>query len=127
MLTRTTRAAKIILPLFFALALTSFRPDLGQNGNAHLEVSVRQLPDNNMKFRLTVVTPDDHLVHIMISKNDDVFYDQAIGKAPFENVFDLADLEDGNYDIVVSCGKEKITRTIHIQTDTHVDRQVTLN
>ena len=127
MLNRTIRAAKVILPLFIALTLTSLHPAYSQNAPSHLEVSIHPVTENGMKFRITVQNPDDHMVHITITRNEDIFYDQLIGRAPFENIFDLSDLEDGNYEIHVSCGKERITRLIHIQTDTRVDRQITLN
>jgi hypothetical protein len=80
-----------------------------------------------MKFRVAVIDDADHAIIITISGGDDILYCRTLGKAPFESVFNLSDLEDGNYQLSVSCGKEKVTKTVRIQTQTKVDRRLSVN
>jgi hypothetical protein len=66
-----------------------------------------------MKFRVAILDDADHSVFITITGGDDVLYNRSIGKAPFESVFNLSDLEDGDYQLLVSCGKERVTPAAH--------------
>jgi hypothetical protein len=145
MFIRTINAAKAITPLFFVLTLTAtaatsqnyhHKMPLGQIAGAldsvaapQLQVSVQQLTTEGMKFRVAIMDAAEHTVMITIKggANDEVLYDRTLGKAPFESVFNLSDLEDGDYQLLISCGKEKIVKTIHIQTQTKVDRRVSVN
>jgi hypothetical protein len=144
MISRTINAAKAFLPLFIAFTLTA--PRIAHSQSYHhkmplsqiagamdsvaapqLQVSIQQLTGDGMKFRVAVMDDADHAVLITITGGDDVLYNRTLGKAPFESVFNLSDLEDGNYELLVSCGKEKVTKTIHIQTQTKVDRRLSVN
>ncbi len=144
MFIRTIRSVKAILPLFFAFTLTAPRAAFSQNYHhkmplsqiagaldsvaaPQLQVSIQQLTGDGMKFRVAVMDDADHAVFITITGGDDVLYSRTIGKAPFEGVFNLSDLEDGNYQLLVSCGKERVTKTVHIQTQTKVDRRLSVN
>jgi hypothetical protein len=145
MFIRTISAAKAMTPLFFAFTLTAtaassqnyhHKMPLSQIAGAldsvaapQLQVSVQQLTTDGMKFRIAVMDAAEHTVMITIKGggNDEILYERTLGKAPFESIFNLSDLEDGNYQVLISCGKEKITKTIHIQTQTKVDRRLSIN
>jgi hypothetical protein len=143
MFTRTISAARAITPLFFAFTLTAtaassqnyhHKMPLSQIAGAldsvatpQLQVSVQQLATDGMKFRIAVMDAAEHTVLMTIKSGDLVLFDRTLGKAPFENVFNLSDLDDGDYQILVSCGKEKIVKTIHIHTQTKVDRRVSID
>ena len=68
-----------------------------------------------------------HLNNIVTSAyGHDILFEDLTAKPTCENVFNLSDLEDGDYVVLVSSGKEKITRTLHIRTETKVDKQLTV-
>ena len=94
---------------------------------AHLQVSIKQIDSNSMRFRITIENPGQHAVSISINHGDDILFQDIAGKAPYDYIYNLSDLEDGDYSIVVSSGKEKISRNIRIQTDTKVDRLITVD
>jgi hypothetical protein len=120
MFTRKRRfAGMAILPLFFALTLIA--------APTPLQVTIRQTNAGEMKFRITIVNPNDHPVSISIHHGHDLLFEDLTGKPTYDNVFNLSDLEDGDYIIQISSGKEKITRTIRIQTETKIDRQLTVD
>jgi hypothetical protein len=143
MFIRTISAAKAMTPLFLAFTLTATAASsqnyhhtmpLGQIAGAldsvaapQLQVSVQQLTTDGMKFRIAVMDAAEHTVLLTIKGGDEVLYERTLGKAPFESVFNLSDLEDGDYQLLISCGKEKITKTIHVQTQTKVDRRISVN
>lgn len=80
-----------------------------------------------MKFRLSAFNPASRFMIITIQKGDDVLFNQSVRKDLFDYVFDLSSLEDGEYQLVVYNGKEKISKNILIQTATHVDREMSVN
>jgi hypothetical protein len=112
-------AGMAILPLFFALTLTA-APN-------PLQVTIKQTNAGEMRFRITVVNPTDRPLAISIQHGHDVLFEDLTVRPTYENVFNLSDLEDGDYVVLISSGKEKITRTIHIQTETKIDRQLTVD
>jgi hypothetical protein len=143
MYTRTIRSAKAILPLFITFTLatstafsqnyhhkftvdSSFQTML-DSADLHLQVSLRRVDNENMKFRLSALNPSSKFMNITILKGDDVFYNQSVRQDLYDYVFDLSSLEDGNYQLMVSNGKEKISKNILIQTATHVDRELTVH
>lgn len=109
-----------ILPLFFTLTLTA-----APTPNP-LQVTITQTNAGEMRFRVTVVNPSDRALSISILHGRDVLFEDLTARPTYDNVFNLSDLEDGDYVVLISSGKEKITRTIHIQTETKIDRQVTV-
>lgn len=111
-------AGMAILPLFFALTLTA-APNPPQ-------VTIRQTNAGEMRFRITVINPTDRALSISIQHGRDILFEDLTAKPTYDNVFNLSDLEDGDYVINVISGREKISRTIHIQTETRVDRQLTV-
>ena len=89
----------------------------------HLQVNISQLDKNNMKFRIAVSNPVSRYIIITIKKQSDVYFSEMISTASYENVYDLNQLEDGNYQVQVIGGKERVLKNIHIQTSTQVNRE----
>jgi hypothetical protein len=119
MFTRKHRIAGMaILPLFFALTLTA-APN-------PLQVTITQTSAGEMRFRITVVNPGDRAISVSIHHGHDLLFEDLTARPTYDNIFNLSDLEDGDYVVLISSGKEKITRTIHIHTETKIDRQLTV-
>jgi uncharacterized protein (DUF2249 family) len=93
----------------------------------HLQFSVRQTLYDNLTFRVAVSNPLRKGATISISHNDETSYLAANIKGNYQNLFDLSQLEDGNYTLLVTNGKEKISKEIIISTSVKTDRQVQLN
>jgi hypothetical protein len=143
MYTRTIRSAKAMLPLFITFTLATstafsqsyhrkFKVDstsqtMLDSTDLHLQVSLRRVENESMKFRLSALNPSSKFMIITIQKGDDVFYSRNVRQDLYDYVFDLSSLDDGNYDLTVSNGKEKISKDILIQTATHVDRELTVH
>ena len=89
----------------------------------HLQVNISQLDKNNMKFRIAVSNPVSRYITITIKKQNDIYFSEMITTATYENVYDLNQLEDGNYQVQVIGGKERILKNIRIQTSTQVNRE----
>jgi hypothetical protein len=89
----------------------------------HLQVNISQLDKNNMKFRIAVSNPVSRYITITIKKQNDIYFSEMITTASYENVYDLNQLEDGNYQVQVIGGKERILKNIRIQTSTQVNRE----
>ena len=97
------------------------------NESAHLQVSIVQQDKASLKFRVTVLNPPGRSMSISILRNDDVlFSDNASGDQYF-NLFNLDELEDGEYKVVVFNGKERVVKNFRLQTATTVDRQMSVN
>jgi len=97
------------------------------NESAHLQLSIVQVDKAGLKFRVSVLNPVGRNMSINIFRNDDVlFSDNASGDQYF-NLFNLDQLEDGEYKVVVFNGKERVVKNIRLQTATKVDRQISIN
>ena len=144
MFTRKHRfAGKAILPLFIALTLAAphafsqnYRYKIASMAQcnvldsilaSHLQVSIQQPDAGIMKFRVTVLNPTDRSLTVTIRHGNDLLFEDLVGKTSYDNVFNMTDLEDGDYVILISSGKEKISRNIRIQTETKIDRQLTVD
>jgi hypothetical protein len=101
-------------------------PSASHYSNSPLQVTIKQTSDGEMKFRITVVNANDRSVAISIQHGREVLFEDFTGRSTYENIFNLSALEDGDYVVLITSGKERITRTIHIQTETKVDRQVNI-
>ena len=110
-------AGMAILPLFFALTLTAAPTN-------PLEVTITQTSAGEMRFRITVLNPSDRSLSITIHHGRDLLFEDLTARPTYDNVFNLSDLEDGDYTVIVTSGKEKVARTLHIQTETKVTRNV---
>jgi len=89
----------------------------------HLQVNISQPDKSNMKFRIAVSNPVGRYITITIKKQNDIYFSEMIGAAAYENIYDLNQLEDGNYEVQISGGKERVVRNISIHTQTQVSRQ----
>lgn len=140
MLAQTIKAAQVITLVFisFAASAQSYHQPIrvGQfnqqgipdSGNvAHLEVSVRQSEGSSMKFHVVIINPFTRPATITIKKGDDILYTENGVRGAYQNLFNLDQLEDGDYQIVVSSGKETVRKDINIRTETRTDRQAQLN
>lgn len=140
MLAQTIKAAQVIALVFisFAASAQSYHQPIrvdqfNQQGIpdsssvAHLEISVRQSEGSSMKFRVVVINPFTRPATITISRGDDILYTENGVRGEYQNLFNLDQLEDGDYQIVVTSGKEKVRKDISIHTETRTDRQVQLN
>lgn len=140
---QTLSTAKASLPFFIALTLAAPRTfsqnyhykiattaqcnTLDSIAAAHLQVVIKAADSNGMRFRVSILNPTERSISITIRKGNDLIFEDLVGRSSYDNIFNLSDLEDGNYQLLVSNGKEKITRTIRIQTETKVDRQLTVD
>jgi len=93
----------------------------------HMEVTISQPDKNRMKFRIAVLNPANRSVTITIIKQDDVYFSETVAKDNYENLYDFSQLDDGDYQVLVTSGKEKIRRRIVLHTETRIDRQASLN
>ncbi|HWK05000.1 MAG TPA: hypothetical protein VNS58_15265 [Puia sp.] len=89
----------------------------------HLQVNISQLDKNNMKFRIAVSNPLSRYITITIKKQNDIYFSEMIPTANYENIYDLNQLEDGNYQVQIVGGKERILKTISIHTSTQINRE----
>jgi hypothetical protein len=92
----------------------------------HLQVAIQQTDASEMRFRVTIQNPTPHAVTISIRRGNDLLFEDLTGKPVYDNVFNLSGLDDGNYMILVTSGREKVVRNIHISTETRVDRRLTV-
>ena len=97
------------------------------NETARLQVSIQPEDKANLKFRIAILNPLGRAMSINILKNDDVLFSENARGDQYFNVFNFTQLEDGDYQIVVFNGKERIIRNVHLQTATKVDRQVSID
>jgi hypothetical protein len=144
MFTRTTRAVQATTLLFISFTFAASSTALSQKNfhqpihveqvnsildsmaSDHLQVSIIQ-QDNGMKFRVAIVNPSSRYASISIQRGSDELFGESIRTGTYENIFNLNQLEDGDYKIIVVGGKEKVTRHFSIHTAILTDRQATLN
>jgi hypothetical protein len=141
MLTRTFYAAQAFVVLsFFAIANSasaqSYHRPLrhikmessldSTDTSARLQVSIQQ-DKESLKFRLSILNPQGRSMSINILKNDDVLFSENVTGDQYFNLFNFTQLEDGDYKVIVFNGKERIIKSIRLQTATTVDRQVSIN
>lgn len=89
----------------------------------HLEVYISQPDKNNMKFRIAVSNPVSRYITITIKRQNDIYFSEMIATANYENIYDLNQLEDGNYQVQITGGKERVLKNISIHTSRQVSRQ----
>ena len=89
----------------------------------HLTVNVEQPDKSNMKFRIYFFNPNGRRATITIRKKDDVYFSENIAGQEYASMYDFTQMEDGDYQVVVSGGKEKVCTNISIRTETMVNRE----
>ena len=142
MITRTICAAQafVILSLFAisnsASAQSYHRPirHIEQYSNVadssempRLKMSIQQQDKANLKYRIAVLNPLGRAMSISILKNDDVLFSENTSGDQYFNLFNFSQLEDGDYKVIVYNGKERITKSIHLRSETMVDRQISID
>ena len=142
MITRTIFAAQafVILSLFAinnsASAQSYRRPirHIEQYSNVadssempRLKMSIQQQDKANLKYRIAVLNPLGRGMSISILKNDDVLFSENTSGDQYFNLFNFSQLEDGDYKVIVFNGKERITKSIHLHSETMVDRQISID
>ncbi len=141
-MTTTTRTVAVIL-LTAALSKKSFAQSFHpafqlhftQKLNAmldsletpHLRVNIEQTDKANMKFRIAISNPTGRRALITIRKKDDVYLSENVSGMLYANIFDFNQMEDGEYEVIVIGGKEKVSTNITIRTETQVNRQAILH
>lgn len=144
MFTRTLYTAQVLTLLFSTLTLFASTPTEAQHYHRpihqvqqlnnlldsttdHLQVNIRQQDKDNMKFHIAISNPVARFATITIQRQDDTIFTETVSKELYENIYDLTQLEDGHYLIIVTSGKERICRNINIRTETHIDRSAQMN
>jgi hypothetical protein len=94
---------------------------------ARLQMSIQQQDKANLKYRIAVLNPLGRAMSISILKNDDVLFSENASGDQYFNLFNFSQLEDGDYKVVVFNGKERITKSIHLHSETMVDRQISID
>jgi hypothetical protein len=93
----------------------------------HLRVNIRQPDKANMKFRIDVSNPIGRHAFITIRKKDDVYMSETIPGHVYVSMLDFSQMEDGDYQIIVAEGKERVCTNLTIHTETKVNRQAILH
>jgi hypothetical protein len=94
---------------------------------ARLQMSIQIQDKANLKYRIAVLNPLGRAMSISILKNDDVLFSENTSGDQYFNMFNFSQLEDGDYKVVVFNGKERITKSIHLHSETMVDRQISID
>jgi len=92
----------------------------------HLQVEVAQPDKSNMKFRIDVYNPNSRRSVLTIRKKGEVILYEHISVEKYASLYDLTQLEDGDYQVEVKGGKEKVCTNISIRTETQVNRKAIL-
>jgi hypothetical protein len=93
----------------------------------HLRVNIQQPDKSNMKFRLDVSNPNGRRAFITIRKKDDVYMSESVTGHAYASMLDFTQMEDGDYQIIVTGGKEKICTSLSIHTETQINRQAVVH
>jgi len=93
----------------------------------HLRVVVQQPDKKDMRFRISFSNPNSRHTTIIIRKKDDVYFHENVAEQEYVSMYDLNQLEDGDYQVIVVGGKEKVSTSISIHTETQVNRQAVLH
>ena len=93
----------------------------------HLRVNIQQPDKNEMKFRIDIANPHGRRTSITIRKKDDIYLYENVSSPIYVSMYDFNQMEDGDYQVIVTGGKEKVCTNISIHTETQVSRQVTLH
>lgn len=90
-----------------------------------LSFEVKVVPGNENKFLLQVNNPQKKKLQLWIRHNDlGTVVDKPIFDEWFNCNYNMESASDGKYTIMVSCGKERITKEIELLTTTTVVRNI---
>jgi hypothetical protein len=120
---------KILLPLFilFMAACAS-----AQQSFTSATINNSRLPEKETSFTLSVVAdktspafglyvfnPDQKKIGLQIShKGNGVVVDTVFTTGLFNRRYNFEQADDGRYEVTLECGKERITKTVDINTIT---------
>ncbi|MBN9385539.1 MAG: hypothetical protein J0H74_32600 [Chitinophagaceae bacterium] len=93
----------------------------------HLQLNVYQPDKSVMKFRIAFSNPNGRRATITIRKKDDVYFYENIAGQEYVSLYDFNQLEDGDYQVIVTGGRERVSSSISIHTETQVNRQAVLH
>lgn len=122
-LLRSTFSAILITGAANAQAQTSAE----EPGAALTEVQLQQIVPGQSKFRLQFNNPTPGKVEITISDAmGNALFHTKIKDRAFVQTFDLSTLQDGTYTFSVIKGREVIKKTVALNTDYLVLKQVSI-
>jgi len=127
MFIQTIKAVPVIAFIFISAAASASGSEPTPTATAHMQVSVRQMDPTSMKFRVAVINPFNRPATLTICRGEDVLYTESGVRGDYQNLFNLDQLEDGNYQIKITIGKETISKDINIHTETTTDREAQVN
>ena len=127
MFIQTIKAVPVIAFIFISAAASASESKPTPTTTDHMQVSVRQMDPNSMKFRVAVFNPFNRAATITICRGEDILYTESGVRGEYQNLFNLEQLEDGNYQIRITSGKETISKDINIHTETTTDREAQVN
>ena len=93
----------------------------------HLQASISQPEKGVMRFRVTVSNPGARKVFITLRRGNEELFSQIIRTDEYVNMYNLSEIEDGDYVLEINSGKEKIQKNISISTVTEINRQAAIN
>jgi hypothetical protein len=97
------------------------------DATSHLQIAINQPSKDAMKFRISILNPQGHAMTVSILKGEDVLFSENLAGEQYFNTFNMTQLEDGDYKVIVYNAKERIVKNLHLQTETTVDRQISIN
>ena len=93
-----------------------------------LKMAVDQTDSAVLKFTVHVANPGNQKVSLYVTeKNEGPLAVQSFTTSDFSVVFDLSNLQDGEYTIEARAGKERLERKIVIETFSRVERIASVN
>jgi len=101
-------------------AKVNFKALTFESGTARgLEAWVTQPEQSGYRFHLRIYNPGGKRVRITLGGNEmEYLLDETFTGTVFLKVYNLSQMEDGTYNFQISSGKEKITKTVAIRTET---------
>lgn len=92
--------------------------------STHLQATICQPDKEEMKFRISISNPSTRSVVVTIVKGNDEFFSAVVKANEYVNTYNMSEVEDGDYTIIISNGKERVRKQISISTVTAINRQV---
>ena len=90
-----------------------------------LQAWVTQPEQSGYRFNLKIYNPGGKRVRITLGGNEiEYLLDESFTGTEFLKVYNLSQMDDGTYNFQISSGKEKITKTVAIRTETTSRRVV---
>src|SRR6266498_2626247 len=87
------------------------------------QVVIAQPDANDLIFRVSLSNPNSKKIAINVLQNKDVINNLTTSK-DFACYYNMNKLDDGDYSIVISDGREKVTKNISIKTLVNVNRVI---